>query len=97
MNHVNVPLDHRLLAAQDVAELLRLPVSTIYELARTGRLPHLRIGRALRFSRQDLEAHLAESCRGHANTRLWPQIASASDAALGRQQLRNARGGRTSS
>jgi excisionase family DNA binding protein len=36
---------------------------TVYDLARTGRLPHLRIGRALRFSRQDLEAHLAEQCR----------------------------------
>jgi Helix-turn-helix domain len=35
----------------------------IYDLARTGRLPHLRIGRALRFSPRDLEAHLAESCR----------------------------------
>jgi excisionase family DNA binding protein len=58
-----VPLDDRLLTADDVAELLRLPVSTIYDLARTGRLPHLRIGRALRFSRGDLEAHLAERCR----------------------------------
>lgn len=58
-----VPLDDRLLTADDVAALLRLPVSTIYDLARTGRLPHLRIGRALRFSRYDLEAHLAERCR----------------------------------
>jgi excisionase family DNA binding protein len=43
-----VPLDHQLLTADEVAELLRLPVSTIYDLARTGRLPHLKIGRALR-------------------------------------------------
>jgi excisionase family DNA binding protein len=63
MNDTTVPLDHGLLAAEEVAELLRLPVSTIYDLARTGRLPHLRIGRALRFSQSDLEAHLAESCR----------------------------------
>ncbi|MBV9338869.1 MAG: hypothetical protein JO243_23520 [Solirubrobacterales bacterium] len=27
-------------------------------------MPHLRIGRALRFSQCDLEAHLAECCRG---------------------------------
>jgi excisionase family DNA binding protein len=58
-----VPLDHQLLTAEEVAELLRLPVSTIYDLARTGRLPHLRIGRALRFSRDDLEAFLAAACR----------------------------------
>jgi excisionase family DNA binding protein len=59
----SIPLDHQLLTADEVAELLRLPTSTVYDLARTGRLPHLRIGRALRFSRQDLEAHLAEQCR----------------------------------
>ena len=40
-----VPLDHQLLTADEVAELLRLPVSTIYDLARTGRLPsHDRLG-----------------------------------------------------
>ncbi len=63
MSDAVVPLDDHLLTADDVAALLRLPVSTIYDLARTGRLPHLRIGRALRFSRCDLEAHLAEYCR----------------------------------
>ena len=55
MSDAIVPLDHQLLTADEVAELLRLPVSTIYDLARTGRLPHLKIGRALRFSRSDLE------------------------------------------
>ena len=58
-----VRLDSRLLTAVDVSELLRLPVSTVYELARSGRLPCLRIGRAVRFSRDDLEAHLS-SLRG---------------------------------
>ncbi len=66
----NVPLDHQLLTAREVAELLRLPVSTVYELARTERLPHLRIGRALRFSREDLEQHLAAQCRGRTGTRV---------------------------
>ena len=70
MSDLSVPLDDRLLTAEDVAELLRLPVSTIYDLARTGRLPHLRIGRALRFSRRDLEAHLAERCRGSVGARV---------------------------
>jgi excisionase family DNA binding protein len=69
MSGAIVPLDHQLLTAEEVAELLRLPVSTIYELARTGRLPHLKIGRALRFSRSDLEAHLAECCRARVATR----------------------------
>lgn len=64
-----VRLDHQLLTAREVAELLRLPVSTVYELARTGRLPYLRIGRAMRFSRQDLEVHLAQACRANADVR----------------------------
>jgi excisionase family DNA binding protein len=54
-----VSLDRRLLTARDVSTLLRVPVSTVYELTRGGRLPCLRIGRAVRFSREDLEAHLA--------------------------------------
>jgi excisionase family DNA binding protein len=64
-----VRLDNQLLTAREVAEVLRLPVSTVYELARTGRLPYLRIGRAMRFSQQDLEQHLAESCRPQAGVR----------------------------
>ena len=69
MSDITVPLDHRLLTAAEVAELLRLPASTVHDLARTRRLPHLRIGRALRFSQSDLEAHLAERCRGQVRTR----------------------------
>lgn len=65
-----VPLDRQLLTAEEVAQLLRLPVSTIYDLARTGRIPHLKIGRALRFSRSDLEVHLAERCRSNVAARV---------------------------
>lgn len=63
MSDEPVRLEHQLLTAREVAELLRLPVSTVYELARTERLPHLRIGRAMRFSREDLETYLADVCR----------------------------------
>jgi excisionase family DNA binding protein len=64
-----VRLDHQLLTAREVADLLRLPVSTVYELSRTGRLPYLRIGRAMRFSQRDLEAHLGEACRAEPSVR----------------------------
>ncbi len=70
MSDLSVPLDDRLLTAEDVAELLRLPGSTVYDLARTGRLPHLRIGRSLRFSRHDLEEQLAERCRARVAARV---------------------------
>ncbi len=66
MDKDGVRLDHQLLTASEVAGLLRLPVSTIYELARTRRLPFLRIGRAMRFYQQDLEA---QACRDQAPVR----------------------------
>ncbi len=39
----------RLLKAQEVAGQTGLPLARVYELAREGQLPHVRLGRALRF------------------------------------------------
>lgn len=49
------------LTARDVAELLRIPVSTVYDLARRGVLPAHRVGRACRFLRQEIEEWLLAS------------------------------------
>lgn len=43
------------MTAGEVSELLGIPVSTVYYLAREGRLPHTRLGRAYRFLRPNLE------------------------------------------
>lgn len=59
----SIDLSRRLLTPRDVADLLALPPSTVYELARTGRLPCLRIGRAVRFDQHALEAYIARHCR----------------------------------
>jgi excisionase family DNA binding protein len=50
---------HDVLTAREVAILLRLPVSTVYELARRGVIPGHRIGRAWRFIRHEVEQWLA--------------------------------------
>jgi putative molybdopterin biosynthesis protein len=42
----------------EVAAMLAMPKSTIYELARRGELPCARLGRTVRFVRQDIEARL---------------------------------------
>ena len=42
----------------EVAALLGLPKSTVYDLARRGELPCARLGRTLRFVRDDVEARL---------------------------------------
>lgn len=47
------------MTAREVAELLKMPVSTIYQLARRGELPARRLGRTWRFMRPRLEELLA--------------------------------------
>jgi excisionase family DNA binding protein len=42
----------------EVAELLAMPCSTVYDLARRGELPCARLGRTIRFLRDDIEARL---------------------------------------
>ena len=46
------------MTATEVANLLGLPKSTVYELARRGDLPCARLGRTIRFVRDDVEARL---------------------------------------
>lgn len=46
------------MTAAEVAALLGMPKSTIYELARRGELPCTRLGRTLRFLRDEVEARL---------------------------------------
>jgi excisionase family DNA binding protein len=47
------------LTAREVAELLKMPVSTVYQLARRSELPASRLGRTWRFLRPRLEELLA--------------------------------------
>jgi excisionase family DNA binding protein len=46
---------NRLLTAQEVAELLSVPASWVYAEARASRIPHVRMGRYCRFSRDSIE------------------------------------------
>ena len=52
--------EQRLLKPAEAAELLSVPTSWVYEAARERRLPHLKVGKHLRFLRADLEAWLQE-------------------------------------
>jgi excisionase family DNA binding protein len=47
------------MTAREVADLLKMPVSTIYQLACRGELPAHRLGRTWRFLRPRLEELLA--------------------------------------
>ena len=46
------------MTASEVAELLHLPVSTVYYLARRGEIPARRLGRTWRFLRPRIEQML---------------------------------------
>ncbi len=57
----------RLLDAAEVAELLNVPVSWVRESTRSGAMPHVRLGRYVRFSAADVEAWL-ETCKQPGRT-----------------------------
>ena len=53
------PASPRLLTAVEVSELLRIPRSTVYEMTRTRRLPHLKVGRRTLFDPRVLDEWIA--------------------------------------
>ena len=53
-----VVLSEPLMRPAEAAALLAVRTSWIYEACRTGRLPHIRVGRHLRFTRAELERWL---------------------------------------
>ena len=64
-----------LLDAAAAARLLSVRPSWIYEAVRAGRLPHLKIGRHIRFLRSDLESWvLTRRVGGTVGSRLRERI-----------------------
>jgi len=58
-----VPDPLRLLRAEQVAELLGLPVRTVRDQASAGVIPHRRFGKHYRFSREDVEVIVQQMAR----------------------------------
>jgi excisionase family DNA binding protein len=44
-----------ILNIKEVADFLRIPVSTIYKLAQDGKVPAVKVGKHWRFMKKDLE------------------------------------------
>lgn len=59
----------RLLEADDVARYLGMRTDWVYREVRAGRLPHIRLGRAVRFRRESIEAWLEARERAAPTTR----------------------------
>ena len=54
----------QLLEAKDVAELLGMTTDWVYAEVRAGRIPHLKMGRYVRFRPESIDAWLLEAERG---------------------------------
>jgi excisionase family DNA binding protein len=66
---MEAPQPSRLLEAEDVAEYLGMRTDWVYREVRAGRLPHIRLGRAVRFRRESIEAWLESRERGSPSSR----------------------------
>jgi excisionase family DNA binding protein len=60
----------RLLVAEEVAELLAVPESWVREATRTGGLPHIRLGRYVRYQRATVLAWIQDQRAKSARARV---------------------------
>lgn len=64
--HPDGQLSSRMLRVAAVAGMLDLPEKRIYELVRAGVLPHVRVGRSIRFNADTLSAWIEAGGSGYA-------------------------------
>ncbi len=55
-----------ILNIQEVAEYLRIPVSSVYKLAQEGRLPGVKVGKHWRFLKKDLKLLFVQKEEEHS-------------------------------
>jgi excisionase family DNA binding protein len=58
-----------LLEAEDVARYIGMTADWVYREVRAGRMPHIRLGRYVRFRRESIDAWLVARERGPAAAR----------------------------
>jgi excisionase family DNA binding protein len=63
--------DPEIMTAQEVATLLRVNKSWVYAQARANRIPHIRLGRYVRFRRSAINEWLDEIEQEPASGRGW--------------------------
>jgi excisionase family DNA binding protein len=60
-------MDSEFLTAEEVAEYLRLPLSTVYKLAQDKRLPGFKVGKHWRFRRDTIQKWIEAQEREREN------------------------------
>jgi excisionase family DNA binding protein len=64
----------RLLTVEHISKALSIPRQQIYKMVRSGRLPHLKLGRSVRFSERELLELLRERSRSVERELLEPAL-----------------------
>ena len=54
--------------AQEVADLLKIKKTTVYDLIKKNRLPSSKVGKQIRISKEDLDAYLKQKSEGGKET-----------------------------
>ena len=62
----------RLFTIREVAELLKISVSSMYRLVEGGRFPHRKIGSNIRFSKENIETFLSEPQKTAETVNAYP-------------------------
>lgn len=52
-----------ILNIKEVADYLKIPVSTIYKLIQEGRIPAVKLGKHWRFMKKDIDCLFIQTCR----------------------------------
>lgn len=60
--------ESKLLNARDVARVLQISISFAYQLMRTGQIPTVRLGRAVRVRPQDLNKYVSSRVDNQGNS-----------------------------
>ena len=61
---IDLPIKVHLVNAKDMAEILKVPLSAIYEHTRKKTIPHVRFGKYCRFDPAEVIAHFKRAADG---------------------------------
>jgi len=56
-------MTEKFLTVEEVAEYLSISRATVYQWASEKRIPHYKLGRAVRFKQTEIESWLSEKCK----------------------------------